>query len=101
MTTNTGSSQKDISYVNIQVLNFKRKMEKSTKLFTESLGGQNSNRNKHTCHWLASKHHHRDQLIKRCALKMATDQAFQEQAINTPIILPLFPVKGSYGDADI
>lgn len=47
MTSNSGSSQKDISSVNILVLNFKRKVGKSIMWFRESLADRNWNGNKH------------------------------------------------------
>lgn len=80
MTSNSGSSQKDISSVNILVLNFKRKVGKSMMWFRESLGDQNWNRNKHMFHWLTLTQNTfiSVQLLKRHALKMAANQAFQE-----------------------
>lgn len=88
MTSNSGSSQEDVSSVNILVLNFKRKVGKSVMWFRESLSDQNWNRNEHVSSVnLDTKHlHHSVWLLKRHAHKMATNQAFQEQASNIPIV---------------
>lgn len=80
MMSNSGSSQKDISSVNILVLNFKMKVKKSIMWFRESLGDQNWYRNKHiSLVNLDRKHlHHSVHLPKRHTLKRATNQAIQE-----------------------
>lgn len=85
---NSSYSQKDILSVNTLVLNFKMKVGKPIMCFREILDDQNWNRNKHiSLVKLDRKHlHHSIQLLKRHTIKMATNQALQEEANTIHIV---------------